>query len=209
MLLSFLSYGPIPTMIDRWKYTKRPEGILLTFDDGPDPRYTPKLLELLDEFQVKAMFFCLGKKVRRYPELMHDIIARGHTIGLHGFTHRNAWLSTPKQVKKNVRLGQRQLIKLGLETNLYRPPYGRVNLGLQDGIERFYWTKLFHDWDITSEEKLFEKMKDASRPGEIWLLHDGTEGKAKPDMPLVMLRVLRQWLDWERQQGISLTSERQ
>lgn len=207
MLLTWFAYGPLATIIDRKRQAITPKGIVLTFDDGPDPRYTPQLLDLLDEFDIKAIFFCLGFKVQRHPELAHEIVKRGHQLGLHGSIHRNAWLSSPKQVEKNIRLGERQFIKRGLRPTLYRPPFGRVNL-LEKDSSKTYWTKLFHDWDIRSEDRLLEDMIQASNRAGVWLLHDSTEGRAKPNMPLVMMQVLRRWLSWARQEEIIICNGR-
>lgn len=204
VLISWLVYGPLATYLSRKRFQSRPEGILLTFDDGPDPRYTPQLLDLLDEFQVKAVFFCLGRKVRRHPEIAHDILKRGHQVALHGASHLNAWWATPKQVKRNFIIGQRQMSRVGLNPKLYRPPYGRTNLLDDSTTLKTYWTKLFHDWDIKSQDKMLRQMKQASRPGEIFLLHDGTEGRAKTDMPLEMMKVLKQWLVWTQQEKIAI-----
>lgn len=208
LLISWSVYGPLATLIDRRRFRERPRGILLTFDDGPDPRYTPPLLDLLDEFDVRAIFFVLGYKVRRHPEIARDIIAGGHQVALHGARHLNSWWATPKQVRQNIRLGRRQLQKVGIDPGLYRPPYGRTNLAEDKTHQKMYWTKLFHDWDIRSPKRLLKQLKAGSRPGEIFLLHDGTEGRAKPDMPLVMIGVLRQWLTWARENNLILSDGR-
>lgn len=200
--LAWLGYGPVATVIDRKRPRTKPQGILLTFDDGPDPRYTPELLDVLDWYQVKAIFFCLSQQVRRYPELTHEIIRRGHQVGLHGASHVNAWTASPKQVEKNIRLGYRQMVKRGFTPVWYRPPYGRINAWDHHSMATLYWTSLFHDWDIDDDDKLLERLKQRSKPGEIFLLHDGSQGRAKPGMPRRMIRVLGDWFDWAKQQAI-------
>ena len=202
MLIKSLIYGPLATWRDRTRPAPKPPGILVTFDDGPDPRYTPQLLDLLDRYQVKAIFFCLGHKVRRHPEIAHDILHRGHQIGLHGARHINAWLAGSGQVRRNIILGQRQLKKVGIEARWYRPPYGRINGAEPSDLPRLYWTRLFHDWDIRSQDDMFDRMIRFSRPGEIFLLHDSSEGRAVPGMPREMMTVLERWLSWARQSGV-------
>lgn len=203
--MSLLIYGPISTLIHRCVSTKRPQGILLTFDDGPDPRYTPKLLDLLDEYQVKALFFALSRKVLRYPELARDIEARGHQLALHGAYHLNAWRASPKQVKQNISLGIRQFRRMGFNPMLFRPPFGRVNLFHESPLPVLYWTKLFYDWNSQSKDHLVHAMKKRSAPGEIFLLHDGTEARAVEGMPLVMIEALREWLFWAHSVGIYIS----
>lgn len=201
MLIRSLIYGPLATWRDRTRPAPKPSGILVTFDDGPDPRYTPQLLDLLDRYQVKAIFFCLAHKVRRHPDIAHDILRRGHQIGLHGARHINAWLTGSRQVRRNIILGQRQLKKVGIEASWYRPPYGRINGAEPSDMPRLYWTRLFRDWDIRSQDDMFDRMIRFSRPGEIFLLHDSSEGRAVTGMPLEMMAVLERWLSWARQSG--------
>ena len=102
----------------------KPRTIAITFDDGPDPVWTPKVLDLLKAQKVKATFFVIGTQVAAHPELTRRIIAEGHQIGLHTFTHAN--LSTIPAWRRSLELRQSQLIlagATGVSTPLLRPPY--------------------------------------------------------------------------------------
>src|SRR5260370_36210321 len=79
--------------------TNSPRKLAITFDDGPNPSITPKLLELLDRYHAKATFFLIGRYVRECPELVGQTIARGHTVGNHTETHPNLLRLTPSQVR--------------------------------------------------------------------------------------------------------------
>ena len=79
--------------------------IFLTFDDGPDPEVTPKVLDVLDEYQVKATFFCLGDRIRQHPDVFREIKNRGHGIGNHGYKHLDGWKTARKPYIENVSKG--------------------------------------------------------------------------------------------------------
>jgi len=97
--------------------------LYLTFDDGPHSQITPKVLDILNRFQVKATFFCLGKNIRAYPEVFQEIKNNGHNIGNHSFSHKNGWKTSNKEYFKDIE-ACRELIP----TNLFRPPYGRMRV---------------------------------------------------------------------------------
>jgi len=102
--------------------------VALTFDDGPDPEGTPRLLELLARRGIRATFFLIGERAARYPDLARAIAADGHEIGNHTWRHRNAWFLGPAATAREVLEGVRILADLtGRAPVLYRPPWGIVN----------------------------------------------------------------------------------
>jgi cellulose synthase/poly-beta-1,6-N-acetylglucosamine synthase-like glycosyltransferase/peptidoglycan/xylan/chitin deacetylase (PgdA/CDA1 family)/spore germination protein YaaH len=114
---------PSPYVIERFGYAKKT--IALTFDDGPDPKYTPRILDILDKAGVKATFFVIGSNGEKHPELLRRIFAAGHDIGNHTYTHPNIADVTTTQVNLEVSATARLLESvLGHQTHLFRSPYG-------------------------------------------------------------------------------------
>ena len=95
--------------------------IYLTFDDGPTPVITEKVLDILDSFKIKSTFFCLGRNVEKYPEIYKEIIKRGHAIGNHTYSHLNGWKTKYEEYINDVELASSQI-----KTKLFRPPYGKI-----------------------------------------------------------------------------------
>ncbi|WMT41962.1 polysaccharide deacetylase family protein [Paenibacillus sp. D2_2] len=100
--------------------------IAFTFDDGPDPRYTPKLLDLLRDRGVKATFFVLGSKAEKYPELVKRMHEEGHQIGIHNYTHMLNWIMSPRNIlRKHVERSADIIQRItGERPTYYRPPWG-------------------------------------------------------------------------------------
>ena len=97
--------------------------IFLTFDDGPIPGLTDWLLDLLAEKEVRATFFCVGQNIKKHPELFQRIVNEGHAVGNHSFNHLNGF-ETPRDVYlKNIQITDDAIEELGIQTDLFRPPY--------------------------------------------------------------------------------------
>lgn len=136
-----------PLYADRFlnKFTWKLEGgnkIYLTFDDGPTPIITKKVLDILDEFKIKSTFFCLGRNVEKYPEIYNDIIKRGHAIGNHSYSHLNGWKTKYKEYVNDVELASHCL-----KTKLFRPPYGKIKPFQLRNIRKRYKVIM---WDVLS-----------------------------------------------------------
>jgi peptidoglycan-N-acetylglucosamine deacetylase len=99
--------------------------IYITFDDGPHPNITPFVLDLLKEYDFKATFFCVGANVERYPEIYHRILAEGHAVGNHTMHHERAGNVTPNQFLSSIESAARLI-----QSNLFRPPYGKLSPNL-------------------------------------------------------------------------------
>jgi peptidoglycan-N-acetylglucosamine deacetylase len=164
----------------------RDRGVCLTFDDGPDPDSTPKILETLHAHGVHATFFVLGKNADRYPDLIAAIAAGGHEIGEHGFSHLHPWKSMPWSYMRDLVQGHESLCRLpGSGTRrLYRPTFGKANaltfLFVLLFRKRFvFWNVDPHDYSEESATRVAETVLSGIRNlrgTAIVLLHDGRTG---------------------------------
>jgi peptidoglycan/xylan/chitin deacetylase (PgdA/CDA1 family) len=158
-----------------WK-GKESDSIYLTFDDGPNPEVTPWVLDLLNEFQIKATFFLVGKNVKDYPELLNRIISEGHQIGNHTMNHEcgtktgiNTYISSVSQAE------------IYIQSDLFRPPYGKITRNqfkklLDGGKKIVFWSWLSYDFDKNiSPKKIIQKAKDI-KGGDILVFHDSEKG---------------------------------
>ena len=143
--------------------------IALTFDDGPSPEVTPRVLDLLDELQVKATFFMIGERVKQNPALAREVMSRGHEVAAHSMRHLDAWKVSPHRGVKDVADGIRALQEQSLNPIFYRPPRGRATVGsifqsLRSGCRPLWWTHDSGDTGYTpgrSKLKLSRFLKHA------------------------------------------------
>lgn len=155
-----------------WDFEDEEKVIFLTFDDGPIQEITPWVLDLLNKFNAKATFFCVGDNVRKNPEVFEQIVANGHTVGNHTFNHLNGWKTDTKEYVENV-------LKCNdyFTTTLFRPPYGRIKptqvSELQKHFKIICWSVLTGDFDrdITKEKCLDGIIRNAGK-GSIICCHD-------------------------------------
>jgi len=104
-----------------WEVNTNSKEIFLTFDDGPHPKITPAVLDILDKYNAKATFFCVGENVKKYPETYASIIDKGHQTANHSYNHFNGWKTKNTDYFKNIeQCGQL------VDSRLFRPPYGRI-----------------------------------------------------------------------------------
>ncbi|MCX6310199.1 MAG: polysaccharide deacetylase family protein [Bacteroidetes bacterium] len=156
---------------------KSEKKIYLTFDDGPVPGVTPEALSVLQQFNVKATFFCVGNNVQKHPEIFKQIISEGHAVGNHTFGHADGWNTTTKNYLKEVQLCSEQF-----SSNIFRPPYGRMRKPQRKQIQRKYkivlWDVLTYDFDKEwSGENCLQTALKYSREGSIVVFHDSEKAK--------------------------------
>jgi len=175
----------------------------LTFDDGPDPVYTPMLLDLLKLYGVKATFFVVGSRAERFPDLIERMRREGHEIGIHNYRHQSNWLLWPWTVRSQVERTASVIERLtGERPTLYRPPWGIVNIFDLWLLRRYrivLWSVMSGDWTCSGPgdarrlaDRILRKMSD----GAIVLLHDcGETFGARRDAPRYMLEALKTVLD--------------
>ena len=157
----------------------RTDHVALTFDDGPDPIATPLILDAVETMGWRATFFCLGSQARRSPELVRDIVERGHEIGVHGELHRSHLLRTAPDVTRDVTEARDLLEDLtGRPVRWFRPPYGAVAASTlvaahRTGLRLVLWTTWGLDWrhDATGAT-VAANVGRTFVPGATVLLHD-------------------------------------
>ncbi|HJS99421.1 MAG TPA: polysaccharide deacetylase family protein [Terriglobales bacterium] len=153
--------------------------LALTFDDGPNDPWTPRLLEVLDRHQICATFFLIGRFVAQRPEIARQIAAAGHVIGNHTHDHPNLIFVRPKEVESQIRRCADVLQQtLGAHSSLFRPPYGgRTPQALRAvrrcGLIPVLWSVSGWDWDAKSAGEVENKVMGSVEGGDVILLHDG------------------------------------
>lgn len=166
--------------------------VAITFDDGPDPVQTPKVLQVLKEQQVPACFFCIGNKVEGNEQLLRQIVAEGHLIGNHSFSHHSRFplysLSRMKEDLHSCHCALEQVTSQ--EIKLFRPPFGVTNPTLAKAVRMQGYTPI--GWNIRTFdtqnppiEKVLKRIEKKLCPGSIILLHD-----RMPDCDLLLTAVL-------------------
>lgn len=178
-----------------------PGKLALTFDDGPDPNYTPRLLDLLNNYQAKATFFVIGEFAEQYPDIVRRMVREGHEVATHHYRHLSNWLLTPVDVKRQCYWAGKVVEKITGKPPVYcRPPWGHLNLFSYWSAKPFrlvIWTAILGDWNLgLGSERLLKRLRRRSRDGAIICLHDcGKTPGAHPRAPGNMLVALEQFLE--------------
>lgn len=171
----------IPAWIATYKTTHK--GILLTFDDGPDVNLTPQILDLLAEYDIKAVFFILGKQAQRYPNIVQRIVADGHYLGNHSFAHKTADEIGFKAYAKDIKHCQTILKPFIAATpTLFRPPQGKLSLSAWSAIQcnhmqAILWSIESGEWGQYSHQSVDQMLARLARdiqPHDIVLMHDNS-----------------------------------
>lgn len=218
LLIIFIIYCLLPSYwarnCSRGVVRKGPQDrkkIALTFDDGPNPNYTPELLNILKEYGVKATFFTMGKQAKLYPEIIERMDREGHVIGCHSYSHRHAWLMPPFYTLRDMKQTYCILSDiLGKAPKWYRPPWGTFNLFSMYAAKRLnldlvYWSIEAQDWaKSTSVEHIYSTVIKNAKPGSIIVLHDNQGAPGAPDRTLKALPVIIQTLHEQGYRFVSL-----
>lgn len=146
--------------------------LYLTFDDGPDPVSTPQILDVLRAHDVHATFFCTGEKVHAFPGLFARMVAEGHTIGNHGYSHLNGLKTSIRTYCSDAMRGRDITC-----SNLFRPPYGRLRVRQYKILERsmqiVFWDLMPYDFDQKmTPGASYNILSKRQRPGSVIVLHD-------------------------------------
>lgn len=156
--------------------------IAITFDDGPHPEFTPQVLELLKTYQAKASFFCIGKHIETYPELFKNIIAEGHLVGNHTYSHSNSFgfFSTAKVISELERTNNIVKTISNINLQFYRPAFGVTNPNIKKalqitGLQSIGWSKRSLDTTSLSQKKVLDRVTKNLKKGDVILLHDTSE----------------------------------
>ena len=156
--------------------------VLLSFDDGPHPQFTLPILNLLDRYEAKAIFFIIGEQAEKYPDLVKEICRRGHIIGNHSYTHSFGFDFFPIERMEDEVLKTNEILeKLSGEQPVYfRPPYGVTNprihrLVVNSGMVSIGWSFRSYDTTKRSNKHIISRIKKNIKGGEILLFHDRME----------------------------------
>lgn len=174
-----------------WSISTNEKVLYLTFDDGPIPVVTPWVLETLNQYQAKATFFCIGENVEKNREVFNKVIAEGHRVGNHTYNHINGYKTSTEAYLKNVSAFE----KLGVSTNLFRPPYGKCKASQakplqQKGYNIVMWDVISEDYDKNiSEEQCYQTVISQAKKGSIVIFHDSL--KAEKNLRYTLPKVLK------------------
>lgn len=151
--------------------------LYLTFDDGPIPEVTPEVLDILDKYNAKATFFCVADNIKKHPEVFQSIIDRGHRLGNHTYHHIKGWETPNNEYFEDIERAN-QLVN----SNLFRPPYGRIGFFQARELRKKYrlilWSVLSYDYSgKLSKEKVWDNIRKSVTDNDIILFHDNIKAR--------------------------------
>ncbi|MFB0843257.1 polysaccharide deacetylase family protein [Paenibacillus oleatilyticus] len=164
---------------------KATKQVALTFDDGPDNKYTPQVLDILKQHEVKATFFVVGRQVVNHPDVLKRIHDEGHSVGNHSWDHANLTKLSADQIQKEIKSTDEAIEKvIGSSTPMVRTPYGAVNASIKRsltsaGRQLVFWTVDTKDWSGAAPADMVELVRNRTKNGGIILMHSfgGKNGK--------------------------------
>jgi peptidoglycan/xylan/chitin deacetylase (PgdA/CDA1 family) len=178
-----------------WRIPSKSKCVYLTFDDGPIPDITPWVLGILNKYDIKATFFCVGDNVRKYPDIFQMILDQGHRVGNHTFNHIQGIRSWTKNYLDNVRKADEYI-----HSRLFRPPHGHMRLPQISFLRKHYKIIM---WDVVTRDysphmtpnDVFHAVKNYTRNGSIIVFHDSLKAEAN------MKEALPRSIEWIKQEG--------
>jgi peptidoglycan-N-acetylglucosamine deacetylase len=190
---------------------RRTRKVALTFDDVPDPRFTPKVLDILKKKHVRATFFVVGTRTKKHPGLVRRIRREGHILGNHSYSHPDFSKLPLVKMQEQIRRTETLLqTVVGIKPRLMRPPYGEI---LQDqvkwaqsyGYTIVNWDVDSSDWRQLSADKIFRNVTRTVRPGSVVLMHaGGGEGQSLAGTVKALPRII-DWLREHHYEPVTLT----
>ncbi len=159
----------------RWR--GRGPGVALTFDDGPDPEWTPAVVDALARLGLPATFFCLGSHVDAWPDLVGAVVGAGHVVGTHGYHHRHHLGRPPWWVGRDLDASLAALRRVGVEPRWFRPPFGQVSgptliAARSRRLELVLWSAWGREWVAPDAGAVVRRVLAGVGPGAIVLLHE-------------------------------------
>ncbi|MFS4493064.1 polysaccharide deacetylase family protein [Maribacter sp. 2308TA10-17] len=156
--------------------------VAITFDDGPHPEFTPKALDLLKNYNAKATFFCIGQQVEKHPEILKRILAEGHLVGNHTYSHSKSFgfFNTAKVVSELLQTNQVIKDLTGKEMKLYRPAFAVTNPMIERAVKQLKvssigWNVRSLDTTSRSEKMILKRITGTVSKGDVILLHDTSQ----------------------------------
>ncbi len=182
-----------PSLI--WEKKSQDE-LFLTFDDGPHPEVTPWILDLLDHYQAKATFFCVGENLAQFNQTAIDTVNRGHKLGNHTNHHENGWKTKTREYLKSIYECNELFTEIQRRKNeLFRPPYGRIKrsqiLELKSDYRIIMWSHLAGDFKKKLDVSKSIRMLKKTRPGSIIVFHDNE--KSFENLKAILPACLEHW----------------
>lgn len=170
-----------------WDVPTKQKVIALTFDDGPNPRYTPQILNLLEKYHAKATFFVTGYRVNKYPEIVKREVLEGHIVGNHTYNHPNIARSSPDKISGELAKSEKLIYSITKQKpQFFRPPYGYydervVYTAKQSGYTVVLWSfeQDTLDWKKPGVRKIVKKVVSNVRNGDIILFHDHIQNRSQ------------------------------
>ena len=175
--------------------------IALTFDDGPHPKNTPKILEILDKYDIKATFFVIGVNVKNYPKTLSMIKEQGHEIGNHTYSHHILKSKAKDEILREISETEKEIGKItDFSTSLVRPPCGMydenlVEIAKENNYKIVLWNVDTKDWEHLSCDEIVSNVTKRVNGGEIILFHDYISGINNTPRALEVL------IPWLKEQG--------
>ncbi len=168
-----------------WIGSSTHKTIYLTFDDGPVPKETEWVLDILDHFGAKGTFFWVGENVKRYPHLARKIVTRGHTIGNHTYHHVNGRKCSLEEYMKDIALADKMIYEhTGIHTGLFRPPYGKMKWNQVRSLKKEYEIVMMDvisgdfDHQMTGKSVVYSVKKNTTL-NSILLFHDSAKSSPR------------------------------
>ncbi|HRG07788.1 MAG TPA: polysaccharide deacetylase family protein, partial [Cyclobacteriaceae bacterium] len=184
----------------KYKGDRASNKIALTFDDGPLPNQTERILNVLAQYQIKASFFCIGQRVAQHPHVLKQVHEQGHLIGNHTFHHSPVMgFSSLKHVVSELEKTNTQIEQvIGKQPLFFRPPYGVTNPTIAEAIgqgkyQLIGWSIRSFDTIIRDQYKLYKRITRSLKGGDIVLLHDYSE---------ITIQVLPRLIQYAHQNGL-------
>ncbi|MFH1071940.1 MAG: polysaccharide deacetylase family protein [Nanoarchaeota archaeon] len=199
----------ILTHVTLWgsEKAKQEKKISLTFDDGPSPEYTPRILDILKEENVTATFFLIGKNAEQHPELVRRIVAEGHSIGVHSYSHPLLVFRTQARMELEIRQAKHVIEnQTNQSIQYFRPPYGIIGpralaFTKKEHLDIIDWSLDAQDYRIPDSQKIADRVVSKARPGDIIVLHDAG-GKTRNASVEALPRIIKEL----REKGYAFSS---
>ncbi|MCK4922421.1 MAG: polysaccharide deacetylase family protein [Bacteroidales bacterium] len=172
-----------------WGFYGELRKVFLTFDDGPTPEVSDWVLAQLESYNAKATFFCIGRNVEHYPDVYQRILGAGHSVGNHTYSHLKGFRSSKRTYYEDI-----ELASGFINSNLFRPPYGRIRRAQVLDIVKQYriimWNTLSIDYNRkVPGDQVYHNVVDNVKPGSIIVFHDSD--KARKNLYYALPRVLK------------------
>ncbi len=187
LFIVFLAVGGFCVFFDQAVLTRRgtiyrvktdKKRVLLTFDDGPSPIWTPEILDELKRENIKATFFMIGHHVQKYPDVARRVAQEGHTIGNHGYAHSVMFYYTPAEIEEEIKYTEHVIEKItGQKTKYFRPPKAWLRKRIKEkvrsmGYETILWSLNSKDWVSFNHKAIVKYISKNIKNGDILLFHD-------------------------------------